>query len=446
MRKFIVLFFLCLFSFALVSCDNSSKKDDIVTVKMWMMPNSLEPANDIREVLKSFEDANPKIKVNVTVLDWGAAWTKITTAATSGDTPDIVQLGSTWVGSISGMGALWEVSDKVSELGGKDAFVPAAWATSGILGSGKTTAIPWIVDARALYYRTDVLKKVGLTPKDFDTWNSFKESLQKIKDANLTIEGLEIAPFGMPGKNDWNVVHNLSPWIWGAGGDFLAKDLTTSIINTSQALEGVTFYVNLFKTGLVPKEFLEFNTAQVSSHFNNGSVAVYFDGPYEVKTLTTPPSQGGASDSVTARNFGVLPYPKGGNGRFTFVGGSNLAIFKASKNKEAAWKVVKYLTSDTNAQLAYTKACGFLPAYKKVFDHPYFSVDPARKIFKESILYGRAYPCIPAWGMLEPILTRRFGILWDYVTGNEKEINKEEVQKQLDLAKSEMEAVLSQGQ
>jgi len=125
MRKFIVLFFLCLFSFALVSCDNSSKKDDIVTVKMWMMPNSLEPANDIREVLKSFEDANPKIKVNVTVLDWGAAWTKITTAATSGDTPDIVQLGSTWVGSISGMGALWEVSDKVSEHGQLVEFLEA---------------------------------------------------------------------------------------------------------------------------------------------------------------------------------------------------------------------------------------------------------------------------------------------------------------------------------
>ncbi|OGC23976.1 hypothetical protein A3J90_02110 [candidate division WOR-1 bacterium RIFOXYC2_FULL_37_10] len=446
MRKFVLLFCLLVLSLTLVSCAPSKDGNDIVTVRMWMMPNSLEPVIDIKEVLTPFEEANPKIKVEVTLLDWGAAWTKITTAATSQDTPDIVQLGSTWVGSISGMGALWDMNDKVGELGGAAAFVPAAWATSGIIGSGKVTSIPWIVDARALYYRTDVLKAAGLTPKDLATWDSFKASLTKIKDAKLTIEGLEIAPLGMPGKNDWNVVHNLSPWIWGAGGDFLSKDMKASVLNSTQALKGVSFYISLVKAGLVPAEFLELNTAQVSSNFNNGSVAMYFDGPYEVRTLTTPPAQGGAADSITARNFGVLPYPKGPEGQYTFVGGSNLAIFKASKNKEAAWKVVKYLTSDPGAQLDYTKACGFLPAYKKVFDNPYFSVSPARKVFKEAIIYGKTYPCIPSWGMLEPILTRRFGILWDYVTGSGENVDMGDIQKQLDLGKREVESVLNQGE
>src|SRR3989339_480776 len=401
MRKFVLLFCLLVLSLTLVSCAPSKDGNDIVTVRMWMMPNSLEPVIDIKEVLTPFEEANPKIKVEVTLLDWGAAWTKITTAATSQDTPDIVQLGSTWVGSISGMGALWDMNDKVGELGGAAAFVPAAWATSGIIGSGKVTSIPWIVDARALYYRTDVLKAAGLTPKDLATWDSFKASLTKIKDAKLTIEGLEIAPLGMPGKNDWNVVHNLSPWIWGAGGDFLSKDMKASVLNSTQALKGVSFYISLVKAGLVPAEFLELNTAQVSSNFNNGSVAMYFDGPYEVRTLTTPPAQGGAADSITARNFGVLDYPK---------------------------------------------ACGFLPAYKKVFDNPYFSVSPARKVFKEAIIYGKTYPCIPSWGMLEPILTRRFGILWDYVTGSGENVDMGDIQKQLDLGKREVESVLNQGE
>ncbi len=409
------------------------------------MPNSLEPKRDIEEVLKPFEDAHPNIKVKVTVLDWGAAWTKITTAATSRDVPDVVQLGSTWVGAISGMGALWDMKDRVAEIGGASAFIPASWKTSGIIGSGQVTAIPWIVDARALFYRTDVFRKLNLTARDLDTWASFQKTLIKIKNAKMTIEGLEILPLGMPGKNDWNVVHNLAPWIWGAGGDFLAADMKTSVLNSSQALDGIFFYVNMVKQGLVPPEYLELNTAQVSSNFNNGSVAMYFDGPYEVRTLTTPPGQGGASDSITARNFAVVPYPKGPKGRYTFIGGSDLAIFDASKNKEAAWEVVKYLTASKDAQLAYTKACGFLPAYRATFNEPYFSIDPARRVFKDAIMYGKAYPCITSWGMLEPILTRRFGILWDYVTGNKSELKKDEIAKQLELAKQEVEAVLAQG-
>ena len=170
-----------------------------------------------------------------------------------------------------------------------------------------------------------------------------------------------------------------------------------------------------------------------------------FDGPYEVRTLTTPPAQGGASESVTARNFAVVPYPKGPKGRYTFVGGSNLAIFKYAKHKEEAFEVVKYLTTDTNAQLTDCKDSGFLPAKLSIFNEPYFSVDPARKVFREAIKYGKTYPCVSYWGILEPILTRRFGILWDYVMGSKEKLDKNELANQLELAKREMETVIQQG-
>ena len=444
-KKYAYLLILPLLFLTLTSCA-PQKETGQITINMWMMPNSLEPLRDIEETLKPFEDAHPNIKVKVTLLDWGAAWSKITTAATSHDVPDIVQLGSTWVGSISGMGALLDLKDRVKELGGAKAFVPAAWRSSGIAKSGQVTAVPWIVDARALFYRTDVFKKLGLTAGDLETWDKFEATLKKIKEAKLTIEGLEIFPLGMPGKNDWNVVHNLSPWIWGAGGDYLDDTLKEAAINSPQAVDGVYFYVNLAKQGLVPPEYLELNTAQVSSNFNNGSVAMMFDGPYEVRTLTTPPAQGGASEGITARNFSVVPYPKGSKGRFTFVGGSNLAIFKYAKHKEEAFEIVKYLTTNTEAQLNYCKASGFLPAKLSVFNEPYFSVDPARRVFREAIKYGKTYPCVSYWGILEPILTRRFGILWDYVTSSGKQLDKKEIAKQLDLAKSEMETIIKQGQ
>ena len=166
MRKFLALLLIVSFSISLAGCAKSKEESGKTVVQMWVMPNSLEPIIDIEKLLKDFEAANPGIKVKVTSVDWGAAWTKITTAATSGDVPDLVQIGSTWVGSISGMGSLMDIKDKVSELGGKNAFVPAAWRSAGLEGSGQVTAIPWFMDARAMYYRTDVLREAGVDPKE----------------------------------------------------------------------------------------------------------------------------------------------------------------------------------------------------------------------------------------------------------------------------------------
>lgn len=441
--KFLVFLFIAVFIMALAGC--GGKKEDTggkVEIKFWVMPNSLEPIKDIEKLLKDFELENPNIKIKITSVDWGAAWTKLTTAATSGDVPDIVQMGSTWVGSISGMGALENLADRVSEIGGRGTFIPTAWETTGIAGSGQITSIPWFVDVRAMFYRTDVLKEAKVDPSELDNWDSFKNALNKIKKANVVINGLEVSPLGISGKNDWNVIHNISPWLWGAGGDYTSRNNKTSVINSKNCFRGLSFYVSLVKEGYVPLEYLELNTAQVSSNFNNGSCAIYFDGPYEVKTLTTPPGQGGAAGSHTSRNFAVAPYPRGPYGRFAFVGGSNLGIFKQSKNKEESWKVIKYLVS-RKPQVDYAKVTGFLPARRDAFDDPFFTADPHRRVFKESVKYGKTYPCIPAWGLLEPVLTRRFGILWEYITGSQK-LDQKEIQKQLDLAKTEMDGVLKQ--
>ena len=427
---------------SLSGCNNKGPKGDSKVVEMWVMPNSLEPVGDLERLLKPFEEETG-IKVKITSVDWGAAWSKITTAATSGDVPDIVQLGSTWVSAITGMGAL-EVFSKeaIAELGGQKTFVPVAWKTTGTENSGRTTAIPWIVDARALYYRKDVLKKAGVSPSALNTWASFKNALQKIYDADVVIDDKPIAPFGMSGKNDWNVIHSLAPWIWMAGGDFLAPDRKTCLLDSDAVFDGISFYISLVRDDLVPIEYLELNTAQVSGNFNDGACAMYFDGPYEVKTLTRPAAEGGAAGSLTSRNFAVTSYPAGPKGRFTFVGGSQLGIFKNAKNKAGAFKVLKYLTSK-KAQVEYAKVSGFLPARLDAFDDPFFANDPNRKIFKQAVLIGRTYPPIPSWGLLEPILTRRFGIMWDYVTSGD-DYDPEQIREQLKLAKKEVEAILNQ--
>lgn len=448
MRKYSVLFGFCILLFGFLAltsgCASPNKSTgEGKTVEMWVMPNSLAPVADLENLLKPFEEKSG-IKVKITSVDWGAAWSKITTAATSGDVPDIVQLGSTWVSAIAGMGAMDVFSaEAIARVGGAKAFVPVAWSTTGIEKSGKVNAIPWIVDARALYFRTDALQKAKVSPAELaGNWDSFKAALKKLYDADIVIEDKPVAPFGMSGKNDWNVIHNLAPWIWMAGGDFLATDRKTCVLDSEEVFQAISFYISLAREGYVPPEYLELNTAQVSGNFNDGNCAMYFDGPYEIKTLTRPAAEGGASESITARNFAVTSYPKGPRGRSTFVGGSSLGIFKESKHKAAAFEVIKYLTSKA-PQVEYAKVTGFLPAKLEAFDDPFFAKDPNRKIFKEAVLNGKTYPPIPSWGLLEPILTRRFGILWDYVTSG-SDYDPEKIREQLKLAKKEVETILNQ--
>lgn len=410
----VLLLFVVLVLVFLISCgkSGSSLDGDVVEINMWIMPNSNKPAADLYEVLADFHKQNKNIRVNVTPLDWGAAWPKITTGAISGDVPDIVQLGTTWVSAISYMGALENLADKVSSIGGKDLFLDASWSTSGIVGTSEVTAIPWIVDARAMFYRTDVFKMLDITKEDVSTWEGFEAALEKIKKADLTLDGVKVDPLGVSGKNDWNVVHNLAPWIWSAGGSFLKDSMLESDLNSKEVVKALDYYVGFVKKGYVPVECLEQNSAQISTAFDSGKYAVTFDGSYKLKGLTTPAQRGGAMDTVAAKKFGLLPYPRGDKGRYTFIGGSNLAIFSAGRKKEAAWKVLEYLMSK-KAQVHYSKLSGFLPATKEAFDDPYFSRDINRKVYTEAVKYGRAYPAIPSWGLLEPAMMRRFGIMWD---------------------------------
>ncbi|MFH1825871.1 MAG: extracellular solute-binding protein [bacterium] len=442
MKKTVLVVSCLLIVVTLLTGCADKKKIDEKLVEIWVMPNSLEPIADLERLLKPFEEETG-YKVKITSVDWGAAWSKITTAATSGDVPDMVQLGSTWVSAITGMGALETFSQEaIAALGGPDTFVPVAWKTSGIENSGKTTAIPWIVDARALFVRTDVLRKSGVGLAQLNTWASFKKSLQRIYDADIVINDQPISPLGVSGKNDWNVIHSLAPWIWMAGGAFLAPDRKTCLLDSDEVFEGISFYISLVRDDLVPIEYLELNTAQVSGNFNDGTCGMYFDGPYEIRTLTRPAAEGGAQGSLTSRNFVVTSYPKGPKGHYTFVGGSNLGIFKYAKNKKGAFEVIKYLTSRP-AQVEYAKISGFLPARQDAFSDPFFAQDKYRKVFKEAVKYGRTYPPVPSWGLLEPILTRRFGIMWDYVTSG-AEYRPEKIRDQLSLAKKEVEAILNQ--
>ncbi len=418
----------------------ATPSNDPVTLNAWVMPNSPKPDADFLKTLEPYLKEHPNVTMKVTVLDWGSAWTKITTAATSGEGPDLLQLGSTWVPAIASMGGIDKITDKVADVGGAEAFLPAIWKTTSIAGDSEVYGVPWFVDARAIYYRTDVFKQAGVdTATAFKDWDSFKSALKAVN--GQTVDGKKIAALGLPGKNDWNVVHNIFPWIWAAGGDVLSADNKNVVFNDDKGLDGVMYYTGLAAEGLVDKSSLEKNSSQIESDFGDGKSAVIISGPWLAKNFVTPKANGGMDDKLAAKNFAVAPLPAGPSGQATFVGGSELTVFSGSKNKEATWDVIKYLTGD-EAQKAYAAVSGQLPAKLSQLESP--DLDANMKAFTEAVKYGRTYPSIPQWGPTETALQKHFANVWDIVAGVKGTYSRESVKEELDSAAAEVKAIINQ--
>jgi multiple sugar transport system substrate-binding protein len=411
-----------------------------VKITFWYMPNGGDPVGYFSSEAAAFNAAHPNIEVDGTEVQWGDAFSKITTALTSGVGPDVTQLGTTWVGAFSRTGGLHSFSQgEVDGLGGRSAFVPAAWASSSLVNSGQVTAVPWFIDTRAIYYRTDVLQGLGIDPGTaFATWDAMDQTLAKIKAAG------KVAAFGIPGKSAYDVVHNFAPWVWDAGGDYVNADGTREMISQDSAVDGVFQYESL-AAKYVDKAVLQKSNNDVEALFASGQFAVTTDGPWLAQQMLQPTSAGGYADSVATRaGFGTVPFPAGPKDHKVFFGGSNLAVTKASKNEAAAYEWVRWLSNQ--GQPTYVSKVGMWPSRELSANASVFASNQYDKAFKDQLQYGKSYPMIAAWGSIETALVKDFGQLWDQVSQSSGPVPRTVVKDDMTRAGQDITAAIQQSQ
>jgi len=412
------------------------------TVTMWVMNNGPHPVEDTQRILQPFEQQTG-VKVDVKLVGWDVQFDRIKNAAVSGTGPDITQAGTTQVPFFAALGGFQDLSQYTSQIGGAGAYANGIWKTTQVEGQSGTWAVPWFTEARAIYYRKDALEKAGVDPATaFTDWDAFNNTLIKLK-AVKDVGGKPIKPYGGPGKKAFDLVHSVMPFVWTAGGSELTPDNKQSAINSPQSAEGVEFYANLIREGVFDTSALEKDGQGVENMFKGGQLAVWIGGPWVLG------STGRADDKTWSdaarKNVGIAPLPKGPSGKsFAFVGGSNLMMYKNSKNKDASWAVIKYLSQDAS-QKAYADLMGMFPArlapQKQIGD-----TDQNHKEFLQAIEEGRSYAPIPQWAQVENAYKSSFGDILDTAAGfGGKAYSTQAVQKQLDAAAKEADTLLAQG-
>ena len=156
-------------------CGRSAPRVEVV--HFWAMGTEAEV---LAQLLPEFERTHPLIKVEVQQLAWTAAHEKLLTAVAGDATPDLCQLGNSWIPELVALKALEPLAARVSgsQQIVADDYFPGVWQTNRV--EGTLYAVPWYVDTRLLFYRRDLLKAAGFDAPA-QTWSGWLAQLKAIK-------------------------------------------------------------------------------------------------------------------------------------------------------------------------------------------------------------------------------------------------------------------------
>lgn len=370
---------------ALSACGRSSEKESAATpesaagiaqgpatgtITVWAQGAEGEK---LPELVKEFEAANPGVKVEVTAIPWEAAHQKYQTAIAGGQTPDVAQMGTTWMGDFA------DAFDPVPSEIDTSGFFPGSVKSSQV--GGTTVGVPWYVDTRVVFYRKDLAEKAGYTtfPTTQEDFKAMAKAMQEKAGAKW---GIQLLAGGV------DSFQSMLPFGWSRGGELMNAEGTEWTLDSQEWVDALTYYQSFFTDGIA-NPAPNMGAGAPESAFVDGSAPMMISGPYNIGNLE---KAGGAG---FAEKYAVATMPKEKSGT-SFVGGSNLAVFKESKNRDAAWKLVQWL-SEPETQVKWNKSTGDLPAVQAAWDDPSLSGDPKLATFGEQLKDTNSPPPVTTW-------------------------------------------------
>jgi multiple sugar transport system substrate-binding protein len=372
----------------------------------------------LKEIIGMFKAEYPEVEMVVQSVPWGTAHEKMITAVAGGVGPDVCQFGTTWIPEFVALGALESLDNYISASKNiaKENYFEGSWDT-GVIDK-VNYGIPWYVDTRVLFYRTDLLKDVGYdhAPR---TWAELKDASRKLVQRNEKggITRTAIALSAVDAKT-------LAMFMWSNGGDIFKPDQGL-VINSPENAEALDFYASFFKEGQSP--LIAPGGLELYTHFKTGFVPMFIGGPWMLKDLDT------RTPEIAGRwNVATLPIKKTGT---SFVGGSNLCIFKDSKNKELAWKFIEFM-SRPDIQVQWYRLTTDLPTRVEAWEDPYFKDKPKIKVFGQQLFHTNSPPRIQKWEEIEGQINLEMEKVVNGITSAAEALKKLEISISKILAKS----------
>jgi multiple sugar transport system substrate-binding protein len=147
--------------------------------------------------------------------------------------------------------------------------------------------------------------------------------------------------------------------------------------------------------------------------------------------------KGEIPEEVT-KNWGwaALPQP-------CFIGGSNLVLWKHSRNKRAAFRLLSFLSEPVMLQRS-SPAMATLPPRLSALRSEQYTQDPMLKVMGEAIRDGRTYPPLRLWGLVEDKIVAALLSIGSQVLSSPPEALDEIVEREVENVTRRVEMILSQ--
>lgn len=346
-------------------------------LRFWAMGREGEVAT---RLLGAFERENPGLRVRVEQLPWSAAHEKLLTAFAGDATPDVAQMGNTWLPELVALDALEPLDPRVRA----SPEVDLADYDTGILDTnvvdGRQYGVPWYVDTRLLFYRRDLLSQAGYDapPRDWDEWVRMLAAVER-----------------RVGPDRYALVLPLNEYepmvaLWLQQGEPLLRDGGRfGNFRSPGFARTLRFYLSMYERHLAPP-IAHNEIANLWNEFARGTFTFYVSGPWQIGEL----ERRLPAELQPAWMTAPLPGPTGPGA--SIAGGSSLAIFRRSPRKAEAWKLVEFL-SRPEVQQRFYRLTGDLPARRSAWADPGLSQDPHARAFRDQLERVRAVPKVPEW-------------------------------------------------
>lgn len=385
------------------------------------------------ELKKFTEDTG--VEVELEVVPWDALYNRILTAVSSGQGPDVLNIGNTWSASLQATGAFVPFEgEALDAVGGNDRFVASAIAATGSEDAPRT-ALPLYGQAYGLFYNKTMFAEAGVPePTDGWTWQQFTDAAKALtKDTNG--DGTpEQYGFAMTGGSTANDSH--AAFIFGRqyGASLFDAEGNPDFASDAQ-VQAVKMYVDLMSSGV---------TLPGSAEYTGDNEA---DNDIATGKVAMAMQQSAARNAFTALDFAdygvaqipvVDPLPAGGKATQTLVAGINVSVFQDSDQQEQALELVNFLTS-TEEQVILNKAYTTLPVVTAAYDDPAFSDDTAGTFATILGEHAEPMPQVPEEGQMETLVGGAVKtLIAQAATG--APVTEDDVRAQLENAQQQMQA------
>lgn len=362
---------------AVIGCSSPERRQTHLVI--WGLGREGEV---LRDLVPEFERRHPGVRVDVQQIPWTAAHEKLLTSFVGNASPDLAQLGNTWVPEFHTIGALAPLDARVAASGSvvRSDYFPGIWDTNVL--DGETWGIPWYVDTRVLFYRSDLLAAAGYAEMP-RFWSEWKKALVALRARG--------------GDNQWPMLLPSDEWvqpvIFGLqkGSPLLAAGGRRGAFSGPEFQAATEFYLDFFRRRLAPPMGIN-QIANLYQQFADGTFAMTVSGPWNLGEFRRRVPE-------IAGRWSTAPMPAPDGAEWpgvSLAGGSSLAVFKSSRHADLAWELVEFLSEPAQLERFYALS-GDLPPRLSAWQAPALAGDKEAQAFRIQLGHVVSTPKLPEW-------------------------------------------------